>query len=708
MNILENLNQQQLEAVLSSAKYLRIIAGAGSGKTRVLISRIAYLISEVGVPSKQILAITFTNKAANEMKNRIIKLLKDESAGAHISTIHSLCVRILREDITAINYPRNFLIIDQEDQKSILKAAYKEVDLDKQEFNFYASLNYISNNKGAFITPETALKMAGENKLEQKKALVYDFYQKRLHSLFALDFDDLLLVTLKIFKSYPSILEKWQKRFHYIHVDEFQDIDHVQYQIIKLLAGQDNSLYVVGDPDQTIYSWRGADINIIMNFEKDFHNPTTIILNENYRSTQNILNGANSIIHNNKNRVEKELFTSQEAGEKIEHFCAAAEEQEAYWVSSKIKELLDENVPYQEIAILYRSNFMSRFIEKGLLEQNIPYIIYGGVRFYERLEIKDALSYLRLIANQDDLAFLRVINTPKRGIGAKTIERIEEYAALHEVSLFTALAKLEFSTKVQAEVNKLIKLINEIRNSADQIPLEEVLDMVLDKTGYKHNLETSKEVERLENLNELRNDLRNFREIYPESTLVEYLQLVSLYTDHENYEVGNYVQLMTIHAAKGLEFEYVFVVGMSEGFFPSERTLAEGIKGLEEERRLAYVAFTRARKHLYLTESSGFNYILNKIKTTSRFILEIDREYLKQTGYRNDSKPDATTTLMSELDLVDYQSLNYKVGDMISHTVFGDGVVIKLNDGIAEIAFDFPIGIKKLNAFHHSISKKGA
>ena len=389
---------------------MRVIAGAGSGKTRVLTMRIAHLIEDEDVRETRILAITFTNKAANEMKERIRKMLPDRLYEPWISTIHSLCVRILREDIMTMGYPRNFTIMDAEDQKSVLKEAYKQLNIDASSHSYGSMLDYISNNKTADISVERAKDLAGGFYDEAVKAKVYEYYIRRQEALFALDFDDLILWTVRMFKRFDEVLNKWQRRFEYILVDEFQDIDAVQYKLITLLTGSQNSLYVVGDPDQTIYTWRGADVNIIMNFTKDYPDAKTIILNENYRSTEAILNGANSVIKNNRHRVKKDLYTTRKSDEKITHYASASDEYQAAWIAQKIADMHRKGKSYRDIAILYRSNYLSRSLEKGLLDARIPYIIYGGIRFYERQEVKDALCYLRMVAGADDLALMRILN----------------------------------------------------------------------------------------------------------------------------------------------------------------------------------------------------------------------------------------------------------------------------------------------------------
>lgn len=719
MNMLDGLNQEQKEAVLAQEKYLRIIAGAGSGKTRVLTTRITHLIQERGVWPNQILAITFTNKAANEMKERVRRLLDDPNSSVWISTIHSLCVRILREDIQAINFPRNFTVMDQDDQKSILKEAYKEHGIDKGQLSFYSALNYISNNKGGEITIERAYALAGEFKGEKDKAKIYEYYCHRQKEMYALDFDDLLLITVKIFKEFPTIRNKWGSRFRHILVDEFQDIDKVQYELIQFLAQNENSVLVVGDPDQTIYSWRGADVNIIMGFEKDYPGCKTIFLNENYRSTDKILQGANSVIRQNRNRIEKELFTQKKNDLLITHYSSTSEEYEAYWIADKIQELHKTGKPYKDIAILYRSNYLSRGIEKGLLDGRIPYIIYGGTKFYERAEIKDALCYLRMITNADDLAFQRIINQPKRGLGKKSLDTIFEKSRTNRSTMYEILKDGPIlSGKAQQTLDEFVTMIEKWRAESKDKPVFEILEIVLKESGYRAMLEDTQETERLENLKELMNDIQSFMVNYPESTLDEYLQLVSLYGEKDETIYADAVQLMTIHAAKGLEFDTVFVCGLSDGVFPSERSMAEGTQGVEEERRLAYVAFTRAKNKLYLTESSGFSFILSKARVPSRFIDELDEETVEHLGATFDygkpkdftlpkeSNSSGAPTMKKQTSLAATSKSRWKKGEIVEHGKFGEGVVLNYDQGMVEIAFSFPHGIKKMLSTHPSIKKK--
>ena len=733
---ISDLNANQREAVLDDSKYLRIVAGAGSGKTRVLTMRIVHLIEEENVYPNKILAITFTNKAANEMKERIRQMLQNEVTQPWISTIHSLCVRILREDITCMGWPKNFTVLDADDQKTILKEAYKQIQIDANTYPFGSMLDYISNNKGAEISVDRAFELAGDFSGDKTKAEVYKYYVKRQNDMYALDFDDLILWVVRMFKTYSEVLTKWQNRFSYIHVDEFQDIDKIQYKLIKQLTGPFNHLYVVGDPDQTIYSWRGADVNIIMNFEKDFKGVKTIMLNENYRSTSCILNGANSVIRNNKNRLDKELFTSRTSNEKITHFASASDEYEAAYVANKISELHREGKAYKDIAVLYRSNYLSRSIEKALLDQRIPYIIYGGLRFYDRQEVKDALCYLRLVVIGDDLALQRVINKPKRGIGNKTMELIADTARKENKTMLEVLETENiFSGKAKVTLNDFVNKVNRWKKMAESKKIETfaLFETILDESGYKAMLEEDHETDRLENLKELIDDIKEFTENYPDSSLDEYLQQVSLYGDREETMSGDYIQLMTVHAAKGLEFDTVFVTDMNDGIFPNERAMNEGSRGVEEERRLAYVAFTRAKNKLYLTEAGGFSFILQRARQTSRFIKEIDDEYIENTGvgseehdafrnrqtlygqrrentfYEREEKRELYSfSEKGEVESIkrEVSSSGYKTGDHLTHVKFGEGVVISCKGGIVEIAFPYPYGVKKIAAGHPSLKKK--
>ena len=703
------LNENQKAAVTDESKHIRIIAGAGSGKTRVLTMRIAYLIEQKGVKPYHILAITFTNKAAREMKTRINDMLGDNGTGCHISTIHSLCMRILAEDITALNYPKNFTVIDADDQRQILKEAYKEIGIDKKEYPYGGMLDYIANNKYMNVDPAKAMEFAyGEPKIVNR-AKVYEYYDKRLHQLYALDFDDLILFTTRLFELFPAILEKWSSKFHYIHVDEFQDVDREQYKLIKLLSTVHDNVYVVGDPDQTIFTWRGADVNIIVHFDRDFENTKTIILNQNYRSTNNILSGANSLIKNNKARLDKELFSKNGDGSKIIHKTCMSETGEANYVISQIMKLHGDGYNYKDMAVLYRANYLSREVEKVLIENRINYVIYGGLRFYERMEVKDILSYLRMITRADDLAFVRIINTPRRAIGPKTIDAIQAMAMEKGISMYEVI-KQGLYPKNKETFDRFVRMVEKWREDMKNGDLELLLQEVLDDSGYRTMLEKDGETERLENIKSLLDDIKQYSQDYPDSSLDEYLQMIALYTDRASEETGDAVNLCTIHSAKGLEFDVVFVIGLSEGIFPSERTMAEGQKGLEEERRLAYVAYTRAKKLLYLTESNSFSYVIQSAKLPSRFIKEIDQDFIDNVDERKDS---FRSSVFDEDIVIHDQKKEkpkdsiYRNGDSVIHKIYGEGVVIGNDGGVLQIAFSHPYGIKKILAGHPSIRKKG-
>lgn len=708
-----SLNDKQKEAVIDDSKHLRIIAGAGSGKTRVLTMRIAYLIEQKHINPKNVLAITFTNKAANEMKNRISEMLGEAGDGAFISTIHSLCVRILKEEIGVFGYPKNFTIVDGDDQKTILKEAYKEFNIDKKDLSYGSALDYIANCKYEELSYEKAMDQAyGEKKLVDK-ANVYKYYDERLKSLYALDFDDLILFTVRLFKLHKDILKKWSSKFIYIHVDEFQDIDKTQYELIKLLSSTHDNVYVVGDPDQTIYTWRGADVNIIVNFDKDFKNTKTIILNQNYRSTNNILEGANSLIKYNKSRVPKDLFSENGDGDKIVHKTLPDETSEAYYIVSCIQSLLKQGYEYNDIAILYRSNYLSREVEKVFIENRIPYVIYGGIRFYERMEVKDILSYLRLIVTGDDLAFQRVINQPKRGIGQKSIDTIFSLAKENNISMYEVVKQGLFA-KNQSVLESFVDMVERWKSSLDGKPLEEVLTDVFEQSGYRSMLEKENETERIENVKSLIDDIKDYQETYPGSTLADYLSMISLYTDKANTDGSASVSLMTIHASKGLEFKVVFVVGLSEGIFPSERTMLEQ-KGVEEERRLAYVAYTRAKEKLTLTDTSSFSYVVNSAKTTSRFVNEVDEKYIEHLDKpvaKQQSVFDVPfTTKISSIEPKKESSRRpsrYRKSDVVIHKIFGEGVVVKCDGDFVTVAFSYPHGTKTIKADHPSIRKKTA
>lgn len=698
MVAIEQLNQQQKQAVLTNAKYVRIIAGAGSGKTRVLVMRVIHLIEDLNITPSSILAITFTNKAANEMKERIFEHFQ-KPMDCTVSTIHALCVRILRRDIVALGFKRDFTIMDTSDQKSLLKEAYKKFQITDKDEKISAMLSFIANNKLEERSVEQVEKDYGVTPLKKD---IYAYYLQRQKEMMALDFNDLILYTRRLLRDFPEIRKKWQQLFNYIHVDEFQDVDNIQYEIIRALVGPQNHLYVVGDPDQTIYTWRGANVDIIMHLMDDFDCVETIVLNRNYRSTTAILNGANSLIKNNKNRIDKDLYTENKSDEKITHITLYNESAEAAYVRNQIETCIENGKHYSDIAILYRTNAQSRLLEKQLVESRIPYIVYGGLRFYERAEIKDALAYLRLIVQGDDLSFRRVINVPKRGIGDKTIDTLLDYALQHQVTLFQAAKEYRiFSTRTQNAIDAFVVLIEMFKAKQNEMPMHQLLEEVLLQSGYTQMLLSAHDDERQQNLNELQNDLLAHQQAYEDSTLSEYLQLVSLYTDKESQAVTDCVSLMTVHASKGLEFNIVFVVGMSENIFPSARAINESRYAIEEERRIAYVAFTRAKEKLYLTDAQESDYQAGT-RSTSRFVKEIDSEFI-ETPFEKENPVQSAVSL--SYPSTKASPTRYKKGDRVEHATFGNGLVITTDGDYLTIAFNHPHGIKKLIANHPSIKK---
>lgn len=711
-SVIDSLNAPQKEAALTLDKDVRIIAGAGSGKTRVLMARIASLVDN-GILPWRILAITFTNKAAREMKERLQTLLQDAARDVRISTIHSLCVRILREDASAIGYPKNFTILDDDDQKSMLRTIYKELDMDRTTFPPSAVLGKISGWKTAGYFPEEA-----QDQTDGPEAKAYELYERQLEDMKAMDFDDLLLKTRHLLGTNQEVRDKWQNRLDYIHVDEFQDVDPVQYDIIRLLKRPDAFLCVVGDPDQTIYTWRGAAVDIILNFARDFPNTRTVILNENYRSSQTILDAANALIAHNHGRIEKDLFSSIESDRKIETFQAQDESQEPLQVARDITRARKEGLEYRDIAVLYRSNYLSRGIERVLGKLRIPYRIYGGIRFYERQEIKDMLSYLKLITEPDpedpaqkslDLAVMRVINVPRRGIGARTVEKLQKEASDRGLNLLEVLRDPQTVSGAAAKkFAPFVELVDEMKSLRASVPLDELMMRMAFDSGYMAMLKDTREEDREENIEELQADIRQALQENPDLTLEEYLQDLSLFTDRDE-EAGNAVSLMTVHAAKGLEFEQVHIVGLNEGVFPSLRAMEEaGRDGLEEERRLMYVAMTRAKKALYLSWNSGYSFQLDRHKTPSRFIQEIPEDYVKQESTPLDNYPvhkSPQGQSRKSRGRAPKPTTRLRKGDHVEHTVYGAGVVTDVQKDIVSVAFGHPNGVRKLNMHHPSLQK---
>ncbi len=706
MNIYDTLNEQQKEAVFCTEGPLLLLAGAGSGKTRVLTHRIAYLIQECGVNPYHILAITFTNKAAAEMRERVDDLVGYGAEHIWVSTFHSACVRILRRHIDLIGYDRNFTIYDTDDTKQVIRDVIKRLQLDKKQYPERGLLNEISKAKDELITPsEYEMKAAGKFR-EMQVAKVYAEYQKQLHANNALDFDDLLFKTVELFQFHPDILEQYQQRFQYIMVDEYQDTNTVQFQFVSMLARKHRNLCVVGDDDQSIYKFRGANIYNILNFEKVFEEAQVIKLEQNYRSTQNILDAANEVIRNNKGRKEKRLWTENEKGALIAFHQYETEYEEANEVVNEIGKLSQEGIAYSNMAILYRTNAQSRIFEEKFLLKNIPYKIVGGVNFYSRKEIKDILAYLKVIDNgQDDLAVKRIINIPKRGIGAASVAKIEEYAMLHEISFLDACFQASSITSLGRSIGKIQGFADEVkryRKIAQNSSIVELFHAVLEGTGYTIALqaeETEEAKARLENIDELLNKITAYELEAEEPSLEELLEEIALIADVDSLnETDNKVVLMTLHSAKGLEFPYVFLAGMEDGIFPSYMTIISDDRDeLEEERRLCYVGITRAKEKLYLSAAKHrMMHGRTQFNKVSRFVSEIPEDLLEIEDKMSFREKDPQRSLFSvnrkqvftkpyqkarQFTVLETAKIDYEVGDMVSHVKFGRGEVMEIVQG---------------------------
>lgn len=693
---LDYLNDKQKEAVLASDGPLLILAGAGSGKTSVLTTKVAYLIEEKGIDPRNIVAITFTNKAAKEMKERIIKLVGPKGYDIQISTFHSFGLRIIKENYERLGYEKNFTIIDSDDSLTVIKKLLKDMNIDTTRCNPKFVKNQISSAKNEMVTPEKYSSLVNDE-ISDITYKAYKKYQETLLRNNSLDFDDLLIKPIELFSKHPDVLQQYQELFKYIFIDEYQDTNEAQYLLSKMISAKYKNICVVGDDSQSIYSWRGANFRNILNFEKDYKDAKVILLEQNYRSTKTILNAANSVIKNNVQKKDKNLWTENETGEKIKYVRAIDEKDEASFVTREIKNLKEQGVSLDDMAVLYRTNAQSRTIEEGFLNSNIPYRIVGAFAFYSRKEIKDLLAYLKLIYNtKDDVSLMRVINYPKRGIGAKTIDNLSMDAVLNNSSMFEVIEKgkeLEFK-----------KMILEMKEKSESLSLTETIDMVLDKSGIRSDLESEHTLEadiRLENLEEFKSITKTFEEESGIASLEDFLNEVSLVSDvnDQKNDDAPKVTLMTTHAVKGLEFKYVFVIGMEENIFPHVNCI-EGPEGLEEERRLCYVAITRAKKKLYL---------LNALKRTlfgrtsvnmpSRFIAEIDKDLI-------DMPEKKTISINQRIDKSKMfnDDNGLKAGDNVVHDTYGPGVVVNVDKSIATIAFKGQ-GIKKLMKNHKSIKK---
>lgn len=683
MDILEGLNAAQQEAVTTTEGFVRVIAGAGSGKTRALTHRFAYLVNDLGVLPGNILCVTFTNKAANEMRQRIHKMTGDNDTG-YICTFHSFCVSVLQEDSNAVQYPKSFMVLDNSDIDALLKLIYEERGLTLKDMSFSKARDMIEIKKlikepfyyrDMLSLSLEELKSKYLQAVEAEDIIFYGYlYQEK--KCFGLDYNDLIKFSLHIFAENEDIKLKWQQRLEYIMIDEFQDIDQLQYELMNVLCGYHKNLFIVGDPDQTIYTWRGANVKFLLDFATNYPNVKTIMMNENYRSTPEILKVANSLIDKNTVRIKKELLPMQGHGFKPICHHGIHGEEEALWIAEHIKILYEQGIAYSAMTILYRAHYLTRQLEAALLKEKIPYEIYSGVQFFERQEIKDALSYLRLIVLRDDLSFRRVANNPKRNLGLKRMEFLESCAEQQQCSLYEALERnIDNEIFKGTKGKQLLKLVESFGNYGQQ-SITEVLSAILDKSGYEAMLRTEGNQARLDNLAELKQAAQDYEiNCGEECTLEDYLKHVALFTNMEIGSGADKVKLMTVHTAKGLEFPYVFLCGLNEGIFPSRKT--KTFAAMEEERRLAFVAVTRAEQGLFLTEAQGFN-VDGAPRYPSRFIFDIDHELL-------DYEPAPDAELLEQAQnyiriasnwLETEAGDTWGVGNRVKHKVFGEGNII--------------------------------
>ena len=687
-NILQGLNASQLEAVTSTEGFIRVIAGAGSGKTRALARRFAYLVNEIGILPGNILCVTFTNKSANEMRQRIHNLTGDNDTG-YISTFHSFCVSVLQEDSHALQYPKSFLVLDNSDIDSMLKIIYEERGLTLRNMTFSKARDMIEIRK-LIKEPKYYLDMLNMSldTLRQKyltatepSDIIFYGYLKQEKKCFGLDYNDLIKFTLYIFEQNEAVKIKWQQRLEYIMIDEFQDIDELQYKLMSVLCGYHKNLFIVGDPDQTIYTWRGANVRYLLDFDKIFPSVKTIMMMQNYRSTPQIVSVVNDLIDKNKFRIKKNLMPTIADGRKVICHHADTSEREAMWIAEQIQALHGEGTSYREITVLYRAHYITRIVEEVFLREKIPYAIYSGVQFFNRMEIKDALAYLRLIAYKDDLAFLRVVNVPKRNLGERRIKFLQEYAVKHQCSLYISLeTNLDNEIFKGTKAAQFVALIENFAANYAERQISELLAAILNESGYEKMLRTEGSQERLDNLAELKQSVYEYEtSCGEESTLEHYLSHIALFTNSDAADNSDKVKLMTVHSAKGLEFPYVFLCAMNEGVFPSKKT--DTIQKMEEERRLAFVAMTRAQKGLYLSEAEGRNFD-GSPRYPSRFLLDIEPALLDYTQKPQEGLIRETKDylVINERYLADEENQSsLAVGQRVKHSIFGSGTVVDVD-----------------------------
>ena len=687
-NILQGLNASQLEAVTSTEGFIRVIAGAGAGKTRALARRFAYLVNEIGILPGNILCVTFTNKSASEMRQRIHNLTGDNDTG-YISTFHSFCVSVLQEDSHALQYPKSFLVLDNSDIDSMLKIIYEERGLTLRNMTFSKARDMIEIRK-LIKEPKYYLDMLNMSldTLRQKyltatepSDIIFYGYLYQEKKCFGLDYNDLIKFTLYIFEQNEAVKIKWQQRLEYIMIDEFQDIDELQYKLMSVLCGYHKNLFIVGDPDQTIYTWRGANVRYLLDFDKIFPSVKTIMMMQNYRSTPQIVSVVNDLIDKNKFRIKKNLMPTIADGRKVICHHADTSEREAMWIAEQIQALHGEGTSYREITVLYRAHYITRIVEEVFLREKIPYAIYSGVQFFNRMEIKDALAYLRLIAYKDDLAFLRVVNVPKRNLGERRIKFLQEYAVKHQCSLYIALeTNLDNEIFKGTKAAQFVALIENFAANYAERQISELLAAILNESGYEKMLRTEGSQERLDNLAELKQSVYEYEtSCGEESTLEHYLSHVALFTNNDAADNSDKVKLMTVHSAKGLEFPYVFLCAMNEGVFPSKKT--DTIQKMEEERRLAFVAMTRAQKGLYLSEAEGRNFD-GSPRYPSRFLLDIEPALLDYTQKPQEGLIRETKDylVINERYLADEENQSsLAVGQRVKHSIFGSGTVVDVD-----------------------------
>ncbi len=701
--ILGQLNEKQREAVQATEGYIRVIAGAGSGKTRTLTSRYVYLVEELGVSPGKIMSVTFTNKAAGEMKSRIRKMLGDVDTG-FISTFHGFCLQVLKEDIHRLNYPQSFSIMDESDQKSLLEEIYHELGLNLRDYTFRDMLKVIDVFKapygyvGQVTEPDEkkAIEYFSGFTQDMKDRILGKYVQKQRRN-FMLDFDDIINYTLYLFTHYEDVLQKWQQRLQYIQVDEFQDVDGKQASLVYMLSKGYQNLFVVGDPDQTIYSWRGADVRIILDFDQEFPQAKTIYLSTNYRSTPQILEVSNDLISKNTMRLNNKLLAARADGAKVYYRHTNSTAEEAAYVARTIRFLMESGIKPYHIAVLYRAHYVSRSIEEAFVKEDIPYSLFNGVEFYNRKEIKDVLCYLRMSLAFDDISFLRTINTPRREIGRTRLNFLNEYAENNNVKLYDALKENLAHEKIRStKARRYVEVIERYAGLVDSLSVSDFADGILRESGYEEMLMKNADQNRIDNVSELKNAIQQYESSAGEKvSLGEYLNKISLFTNLDVIEKRESVKLMTVHTAKGLEYPYVFVVSLNEGIFPSSRVRSK--QEMEEERRLCYVAFTRAKDSLFIVDAEGRNND-SSYRYPSRFIFNVDLDKLEVEGIPSEQfLARAKAYIGSTEKRLNAPAIQLHIGDRVTHPVFGNGTVMRETQKSYEIEFDTITGIRDID-----------